>query len=142
MGRAEQAITGIAERRDRLFAFGWRHGILQLHVPLLAGGASLSRSGGLCDRLVGVGRSLLRVLRRLRDEAESLAQLVFDLVADVGMFLKEETRIFAALPEALTLVGNPSAGFLEDILGHAEIDQVALFRDAFTVDDVELSFAE
>ena len=53
----------------------------------LTGGASLSGSGGLCYRLIAVGRSLLRVLRRLRDEAEGFAQLVFDLVADVGVFL-------------------------------------------------------
>ena len=112
--------------------------------------------GGGCGlgRLLGGfgGGELLRFGRRLavsfrccggiRQQTELFAQFVFDLAANVGVFLQENPRIFAALAEAFVLVRNPGAGFFEQAFGDAEINQIAFARDAFAVDDVEFGFAE
>ena len=72
----------------------------------------------------------------------ALRSSVSTLAADVGIVLQELAGVLAALADALALVAVPGAALLDDVLRHAEIDQIAFFRDAFAVDDVELGFAE
>ena len=45
----------------------------------------------------------------MREQAELLAEIVFDLAADVGVLLQENSGIFAALAQTFVLVGNPGA---------------------------------
>src|SRR5580704_4294709 len=71
-----------------------------------------------------------------------LAQSIFQLVADVLIFLQEGTRVFAALAHAFTTIAEPRAALLDDPFVHAEVDQVTFARNAFAIDNVELRLAE
>src|SRR5271165_420678 len=75
-------------------------------------------------------------------QLQLLAQRHFQLAADVLVFLEEDAGVFAALAQAFSAVTNPRAALFEKAFINAEIDQVALARDAFAVDDVEFGFAE
>ncbi len=58
------------------------------------------------------------------------------------MFLQEQAGIVTPLAQSFSAVRNPCAGFFEETLVHAEVDQIAFARNAFAVKDVELGFAE
>src|ERR1700723_286081 len=111
---------------------------------LLADGTGLAGGGSPDCRLFGLsGSMLLRVLGSARcRKAECLAKLVFDFIAYVRMFAQEQSRIFSALAQALTLVGNPRAGFFQHAIRHTEVEQVTFAGNAFAVNDVEFSFPE
>src|SRR5713226_3014058 len=115
-----------------------------------------TRFGGICAgcccshfhrRLVGLGGSGRAVgsggarSAGLRD-FEFLAQGVFELVANVLVFLEEDAGVFAALAHALASVAEPRAALLDDALVDSEIEEVALAGDPFAVDDVEFGLAE
>src|SRR5712692_5568011 len=90
-------------------------------------------------------RSCLAFINRLRrcgNQAERLAHLGFELGIDFLVVFEELARILAALANALALVAEPSAGFLEQVEIHGQIDEVTFARDAFAVHDVEFSFTE
>ena len=57
--------------------------------------------------------------RGIVGKAQVLAQLGFDLVADVGMFLQKGPHIVAALAQALGAEGEPGPGLVDDIGLHA-----------------------
>src|SRR5437660_545027 len=47
-----------------------------------------------------------------------------------------------SFPDALALIAEPRPALLDHVLRHAQIHEVAFARDAFAVNDVELSLAE
>src|SRR4029077_2730636 len=51
-------------------------------------------------------------------------------------------RVLAALADALAPEGVPGAGLLDDALLRRDVDELALFRDAGAVEDVELRLAK
>src|SRR3954470_11111029 len=82
--------------------------------------------------------------RRFRDLADAERFLGFRLDAgeEVFVLFQELAGVFTALSDALGLVAEPGAGLLHDIVVHGEIEQVAFTRNALTIKDVELGFAE
>lgn len=70
------------------------------------------------------------------------ADFVVDGGANVWIVFEELTGIFAALADAIAFVAVPGAALFNHIVRDAEINEVALTRDAFAVDDVEFGFAE
>src|SRR6202035_4010158 len=103
---------------------------------LSASGASPGRSGrghhgwfgGFCFRLQTlIGRSC--------DEPQHFAQVVLDPPAEVCVLPQQQPSVLTALSEALALVGNPRAGFIEHVLHYAQVEQIAFARDAFAVKD-------
>src|SRR5262249_50025941 len=60
----------------------------------------------------------------------------------VAVIFQELTGVFAALADALTLVAEPCTGFFDDVLGDGQIEQVAFFRNTFSVQDVEFGLTE
>jgi hypothetical protein len=50
--------------------------------------------------------------------------------------------IVLALADALALVAVPGAGLVDEVVGHAELDDLALARDALAVQDLELGLTE
>src|SRR5207248_10502271 len=75
-------------------------------------------------------------------QAKSFAQSGVQLRPDVGVIAQKLTSVLATLANPLALVAVPGAGFFDQVLSDAEVDQVALLRNAFAVNDVELGFAE
>src|SRR5690606_20871030 len=85
---------------------------------------------------VGLG-GLGRFGHAARD-ADRLADPLLDLVGDGRIFLQELARVVLALADLLALVGVPGAGLLDDAVLHAQLDDLALARDALVVEDVEI----
>src|SRR5690348_157131 len=77
-----------------------------------------------------------------RGDTEALADLCVHPGEDVLILLEEIAGVFAALADALARVAVPRAGFLNDVVGDGEIEHIALTADAFSVENVELGFAE
>src|ERR1700722_3152008 len=112
-------------------------------LPRGAGLAGVAaRSSSLCGRFFSFGGSGSSLFRIFRHEAQNLAQVVLNFVADVGMLAQEKACVFASLPQALALVGNPRAGFFQQVFRDAGIEQIAFSRNSFAVNDVEFGFAE
>src|SRR5439155_13048102 len=86
------------------------------------------------------GRRAIPGLRRL--EADQREQLHLDLARDVLVLLEEHARVFAALADALLPEAEPGAGLGDDVAVDGIVDQLALARDPFVVEDVELRLAE
>jgi hypothetical protein len=63
-------------------------------------------------------------------------------VADVRIVFEELAGVFPALADSLGLVAEPGPALLDDIVLHAQIDHLALFRDPFAVYDVEFGFTK
>src|SRR4051812_17382854 len=58
------------------------------------------------------------------------------------MFLEVQARVVLALSDPLAVVAVPGARFLDHIVVDAELDQLALARCAFAVEDFELGLPE
>ena len=61
---------------------------------------------------------------------------------DLGMLLEIRLGVLAPLADALAVVGEPRAGFLDHAGAHAEVEQLAGLGDALAVHDVELDHPE
>ena len=109
----------------KFFWLRWRGGVAVGAMGWSAGGA-----GSCAGAAVG------------RGDAQLLTERTFQLLADVFVFLQEDAGVFAALAHAFAAEADPCAGFLEDALIDAEVDEVAFAGDAFAVEDVEFGFAE
>src|SRR5258708_17117374 len=96
--------------------------------------ALLWRSLGRCGRWLRMGCSL--------DQPQGLANFGIELGHGVFVVFEELAGVFAALADAFAFVAEPGAGFFEDIVVDGDIEQVAFARNAFAVQDVELSLAE
>src|SRR5258708_28128141 len=58
------------------------------------------------------------------------------------MLAQEDSSVFPALAHAFTGITNPGAGLFQNAFIHAQVDQVALARDAFAIKNIEFGFAE
>src|SRR5690606_16119937 len=105
------------------------------------GGAAALARGELLDLLV-LGRRLGGRLLGRRLDARLLADLVFDLARKRGALLEELAAVVLALPQAVAVVDVPGARLLEPAVLHAELEDLALARDALAVHDIELRVAE
>src|SRR5690242_10457925 len=96
------------------------------------GGNSSIAAAGRCTR-----RS-----RSSRDQAQRLPHLGIEFRQDILVVLQELTGILASLANAFTLVAEPGAGLLENVVVHRQIEQIAFSGNPFAVQDVELRLAE
>src|SRR5581483_4447890 len=78
-----------------------------------------------------LGRNGTRRLRRRQQRA----QLVFDLLRGGRVVLEVLARVVLALADAFAAVAVPGAGLLDDLVVAAHVDELALARDAFAVQD-------
>src|SRR5690606_37111546 len=102
-----------------------------------AGGADdPGRRGVASDVVVGGGSD--------PDAAQSelLANTRLDFGRDLLVLLQEGLCVLAALAEADIAVGEPSAGLVDDVGLHAEIDQQPGMADPLVEHDVELGLPE
>src|ERR1700735_4326328 len=107
---------------------------------------SRTRHGG--DASASCGRSGLRqsrsrlCWRRNRNQSKRLAHFHIELGHGVFVVFEELAGIFAALANALALITEPRARLFEEVAVHRDIEQVAFARNAFSIQNVELGFAE
>src|SRR5690606_25845130 len=85
----------------------------------------------------GIGRT-----RGQRGDVQHFADLVFDLVGQIGVLAQELAGVVLALTDLFALVGIPGAGLVDDLVGHAQVDDLAFAADAFAVEDVEFGRLE
>src|SRR4029077_16129736 len=71
-----------------------------------------------------------------------LTNASLDVRSHLGVLAQEVPRVLSPLADALAVVGVPRARLLDDALLGAEVDELALLRDADAVEDVELGLAE
>src|SRR5260221_2812072 len=76
------------------------------------------------------------------DEAGIAADGTLDGVGDRRVFLEEVLGVLAALADALAVIGEPRARFLDHPGLDAEIDELAALGDALAVHDVEIDDLE
>src|SRR5260370_13143872 len=133
----ELAGEGARATRSILALRGYRH-------PGRLG--SRARHG--CDSRTlrrGLRRSSRGLSLRLRwssNQSQSFTHFRVQLRHSVFVVFEELAGVFAALADALAFVAEPRAGFLENVVVHRDIEQIAFARNAFAVEDVELGFAE
>src|SRR5262249_36144988 len=96
---------------------------------------AISSLGGFLA-VLGVGEDALG------DQARGLPDRCLDLLRDVGIGLEKRLGVLAALADALAVVGEPRAGFLHHARLDPEVEDLAGFRDALAVHDVELDLFE
>src|SRR6185503_16550549 len=86
---------------------------------------------GLAMRLLaGFFGGAALVHHRARHQAGVGADLLLDLVRDLGVLLEERLGVLAALADALAVVGEPSAGLLHHAGRDPEVDQLTGLGDA------------
>src|SRR5438876_5593966 len=83
-------------------------------------------SGGL--RLWGCGSWCT-----CRNQSQMLAHFHFQFGESFTIVLQKLAGILAALSDALALVAVPCTGFLQQVVVHRQVKQVAFPRDSFTV---------
>src|SRR6266446_4687495 len=118
-------------RRTRLGSLRSGSGSRCLHRWLLA----------LCRSRVAVGAGSRTRIARHRN-FQPLAQHIFQLVANVLVFLQEYPRILTPLAHALPAKADPRPALFQHALFDAQIKQVAFARTSFAVHDVEFRLAE
>src|SRR3984893_2307725 len=96
----------------------------------------------LCVRSVTVGPGFSGVGVDGDRDFKLFAQSQFQFVAYILVFFEECARIFAALPHALATEADPRAALFQHTAIHADINKIALARNTFAIDNVELRFAE
>src|ERR1041385_1493484 len=121
------ALVPSTNRRREIFFIAWRSTLIL--SSCMGGCAGRFGGGGLGGRF------------RFR-QSDFVAQRGVDTLADFRMLLEEHARILAALTQAFTGEAEPGAGFLDDSLLRAQIDQVAFPRDALAIQNIHLGFAE
>src|SRR3954453_11585869 len=94
------------------------------------------------SRLFDFGSARRAHTRACAAVQELRAELRVDRRGDLRMFLEIEAGVVLALPDPLAVVAVPGAGFLDEVVIDAELDQLALARGAFAVEDLELRLPE
>src|SRR6185437_1961268 len=94
--------------------------------------------------LLGVAAAFARPRHHhgIGNEAGIGADGALDGVGGLGIVLQILLGVFAALADALAVIGEPRAGFLDHAGLDAEIEQFAALRNAFAIHDVELDHLE
>src|SRR5205814_7245328 len=77
-----------------------------------------------------------------RRDADSRAYLGFDLRGELGMLAQIFAGVVLALADLLAAIRVPSTGFLDDVVHHAELNDLALARDPLAIENVEQRLAE
>ena len=70
------------------------------------------------------------------------ANFRLDVVGHDGVRLEKLAHVFLALADAIVAVAIPAAGLVNDAVLHAEIDDLAVARDALTVENLEFRLLE
>ncbi|CWS35405.1 Uncharacterised protein [Neisseria meningitidis] len=70
------------------------------------------------------------------------ANFCVDFVGNFGIFLQPDADVVFALTDFRAVVAVPRAGFVDDVVFHADVDQFAFPTDAFSVEDVKLCLTE
>src|SRR5271155_5561805 len=91
---------------------------------------------------LGLGLTLFAGKNLFGDETGILPDRRLDLFGDIGIAFEECLGVFAALADALAVIGEPGAGLFDDAGFDAEIDQFAGLGDAFAIHDVEFDLLE
>src|SRR5713101_2796021 len=91
-----------------------------------------------------LGHLLRRRLRRPpnRLEAKGFADFDFQVGQDLGIVLQVPLGGLPPLPDPLTLIGVPSAGFFDNIVLGGQVQDRPLLGDPFPINDVELGLPE
>src|SRR5690348_1768138 len=89
------------------------------------------------ERLFGTGRG-----RLAHRHQQAFAQLLVDLVGDGRIVAQELAHVLLALADAVAVVAVPGAGLVDQVLRHAQFDDLAFARGALAVQDLELALAE
>ena len=63
---------------------------------------------------------------------------VFDFKSDIRVVSQENLGVFAALAEFFSVIGEPGAGFFDNVCFNSEIQQFSGFGDTFAVHNVEV----
>jgi len=71
-----------------------------------------------------------------------LQQLVFNLLAQLGVFYEHGADVLLALAQALAPEGEPGAALLDDLVLYAQVDELALAAHAGAVEDIHQGLAE
>src|SRR5215471_1450220 len=79
---------------------------------------------------------------RVANQAKLAAHAILDRPRDVRIVAQELLGVLASLAESLAAVRKPGTAFLDDSLVDADVDEIAVARDAFAVHHVELRLAE
>src|SRR5690606_1337497 len=140
-----------SRRRHTRFSRDWSSDVCSSDLRLLAGSGSKIVPGTnfpekrAWHEFSGLERGALRLFDR-RLAALLRQQLRADLRLDIGGHLRvldqELARVLLALADPVAVVAVPGARFLDDVLAHAEIDDLALARNAVAIQDLELARAE
>src|SRR6516162_4538116 len=89
------------------------------------------------DRFSRLSRTCCRHLRhislRRRADVQLLPDFPIHLGKDVLVLLEKIACILASLADPLARIAVPRARFLHDIVGHCEVENVALTADPFPV---------
>src|SRR5262245_56919832 len=78
----------------------------------------------------------------LGPDAQRRADLGFDLAGDLRVLDQELLGVVSPLPEPQLAVGEERSRLLHQVVLDAEVEQLALARDAGAVLDLELGLAE
>src|SRR5690242_9841436 len=81
--------------------------------------------------LLGGSLAAPRGHHRIGDEAGIGADRALDRIGDFGIVLEILLGVLAALADALAVIGEPGAGFLDHAGLDTEIDEFAALGDAF-----------
>src|SRR5574337_119121 len=80
---------------------------------------------------------------RLADRhQQAFAQLFVDLVGDGRVVAQELAHVLLALADAVAVVAVPGAGLVDQVFGHAQLDDLTLAGRAFAIQNLELALAE
>ena len=71
-----------------------------------------------------------------------LANLVFDLPGEIGIFTQKFARIVAPLADFFSAVRIPGPCFIDDFCLHAQVDDLTQPADAFAIEDVKRRILE
>src|SRR5882762_1279847 len=70
------------------------------------------------------------------------ADLGLDLLRHFWIALEEVAGVVLALTDAVLAIAVPGAGFLDQLVEHTQLDDIAFARNAFAIKYVELGLAE
>src|SRR5215208_3366290 len=107
---------------------GTSPGMTPFGLPLGAGGLLGTLVVGqhaVLVRLLAVGTRLLLDQQLVDDETSVGANGLFDGGGNLRVLLEERFGVLAALTDAVAVVGEPGAGFLDDADLRPEVDELA-----------------